>query len=392
MSLVTLASQLVERSKTQLYEAGLAVATALGLSVTSWAPGDPTRSLYHFLADVVRDLEVNVAGYVASGFLDHATGDWLTLLAKQVYNVDRVEATYASTTVTLTNTSGGLYVLAAGDVTAQSSTSGKTYRNTSGGTLAASDGITPTTLALDFIADEPGSDSSASATEIDTLVTTLLGVTCSNATGALGLDEEDNASLRDRCRAKLGTLSPNGPADAYSFVVRSSELTGVTDITRARVVGDSATGDVTVYVAGANGPVAGASVTAAQDAVEEWATPLTITPTVSNASGVTVNVIYELWMYASVGETQATIKAAISAALTAMFAARPIGGDIIAPAATGKLYHSLIVSTIKEVYPDHTFRVSVTSPAADTSLTIDAVAVLDHDTSTDAVINLEVDP
>lgn len=378
----TLASLLVSETKAQIYTRGLAVADAIGLNTSSWVAGDPTRSLYHFLADALSRLESMVAGFVGSGFLDYAEGDWLTLLAEQFYGVTRVEATYASTTVTLTNAGGAVFVLEVGDVVLKSTSSGKTYTVTAlpiGDTLAAGG-----TLDVEVTADEPGSDSSALATEINALVTTMLGVTCSNATAAVGLDEEEDESLRDRCRAKLGMLSPNGPSDAYNYVVKASDLTGVTDITRARTVGDSATGDVTVYIAAADGAAAVASVTAAQTAVEAWAAPICVTPTVVNATEVTIPVTYQVWLYTSVGEETTTIEAAIATALEEMFAARPIGGDVIS--GTGKLYQSLIVSTIKGVYPAHTFRVSVSAPAGDTTLAISEVAVLGTVTPTVTLI------
>jgi len=382
--MASLASLLLTETKAAIYARGLGVATALGLNVTSWSPGDPTRSLYHFVSEILEALEINVAGYMSSGFLDYAQGVWLTLLAEQVYNVTRVEATYASTSVTLTNSGGGVYVIAPGDVVVRNSFSGKTYTNTTGGTLAGLSALT-----LDFTADEAGAGSTSSATEIDELVTAYLGVTCSNATAAVGLDEEDDASLRDRCRAKLGTLSATGPRDAYDFVVRSSELTGVTNITKSRTVADSTTGDVTVYVAGASGAVGAGSVAAAQAAVEQWAAPLCITPTVVSCSNLVFPVTYQAWIYSSVGETTATIETKIEAKLEELFAARPIGGDIISPATTGYLYQSLITAAIRSAYPDHTFRVVVSSPAADTGLLIGECAVLGTVTPT---ITLEVDP
>lgn len=378
----TLASLLVQETKTQIYTRGLALAETIGLNVTSWVVGDPTRSLYHFLSDALSRLETMVAGFIGSGFLDYATDDWLTLLAQQFYDVERVEATYATSTITLTNGGGGVFTIAAGDAVAKNSSTGKTFTSTSGGTLSAS-----STLDIDVTADEAGSDSSSVANEIDALVTTMLGVTVTASTTAIGVDEESDESLRDRCRAKLAALSPNGPRDAYNFVVRSSELTGVTDITRARTVTDAAT--VIVYVAGASGAVAGASVTAAQAAIDEWATPNCITATVTNVSNVTVAVTYTVWIYESVGADSADIEEAIEDALGDMFAARPIGGDIISPATTGKLYQSLIVSTIKEVFPDHIFRVTVSDPTGDTSLAINQVAVLGAVTAT---INIEEDP
>lgn len=382
----TLASLLTVETAAQIYARGLAVATGLGLAVTSWVVGDPTRSLYHYLAEVLETLEINVAGYVASGFLDYATKDWLTVLAKQVFGVDRVEATFATTGVTLTNGGGGLYTIAVGDVTVKASGTGKTYTNTSGGTLASGPA---TTLTLDFAADEAGASSSAGAGTIDTMVTTMLGVTCSNALAAVGLDAEEDEALKDRCRAKLGMLSPNGPRDAYDFVVRSSALTGVSEITRSRTIADSLTGNVTTYLAGASGPVSGAAVTAAQAAIEKWAAPLCITPTATNSSSVSVAVTYELWLYDSVGETGATILATVLSSLQAMFRTRPIGGDIANNTPPGKLWKSLIESTIREAYPNHAFRVSVPVPAGDTTLAINEVAALGVVTGT---IHLEAAP
>ena len=106
--MATLTDMLTTETKAAIYARGLAVAQALGLNVTSWVAGDPTRSLYHFLSNILETLEIQVAGYVSSGFLDYATGNWLTLLAEQLYGVTRTEATYASTTVRLTNGGGGL--------------------------------------------------------------------------------------------------------------------------------------------------------------------------------------------------------------------------------------------------------------------------------------------
>jgi uncharacterized phage protein gp47/JayE len=369
-SLTTLAALLVQETKAQIYTRGLAVATSLGLPTTSWVAGDPTRSLYYFLAEVLSALEVNVAGFVASGFLDYATGDWLTLLADQTFNVQRIDATFAETPVTLTNTAGGLYVITPGDVTVKSSTSGKTYTNASGGTLASGSGHT---LTLDFVADESGAASSAIAGAIDTLVTGLPGVTCSNATAAVGIDEESDANLRARCRAKLGALSPNGPRDAYDYVVRTPSLAGTSAINRSRTIADGATGHVTTYVAGPSGAVGGSDVDAAQAAVENWAAPLCVTPTVVNCTALPVDITYEVWLYASVGATDAAIKTQHATDLAAMFAARPIGGDIIAPATTGALYVSLIAATLRASYPDQTFRVAVTLPTGDVALAINQV-------------------
>ena len=381
---VSIASLILEETKAALYDFAIGVADAVGLPVTAWQAGDPTRSLYHILAEKLEALEANVAGYVRSAFLDHATGDWLKINAEQVYGVTVADATYASTNVVLTNTSTNSYTFDPGDLTLKSTTNGKTYHNTTGGTLAPSGG----TLTIAVEADEAGSGSTAGATEINTLVTAYDGVTCSNPTAAVGIDEQDESVTKQDCRDMQDALSPDGARGAYSHFARNPDYGGTSAITRTRVYGDSTTGVVTMYLAGPSGGSSAADVALAQEAVVEWCLPLCITPVLAAASNVTVAVTYELWIYKSVNKTATEIRTAVSTALATMFAARPIGGDIIAPATTGKLYQSLIAKTVLDTFAQG-FRVSVTTPSGDTSLTNAQVAVLGTVTGT---INLVDDP
>ena len=372
MALLSLATLIVKETKSAIYQKAIDIAILLDLPVTSWQPGDPTRSLYHHLSEVMETVECAISEYIESGFLDFAEDEWLIILADQVYGVTAVAATFATTTVTLSNASGALYTIDAGDLTFKNTSTGKTYHNTDGGTLAVGPG---TTLDLAVEADEAGSDSSAGATEIGDLVTTLLGVTVSNATAAVGVDEEEDEALRTRCRDKLGALSPNGPRDAYTFVALSPDLTGTTNITRARSVADSTTGEVTVYLAGPSGAVAEVDRALVETALLEFATPLTITLTTLSATNVVVPVTYTLHVYTRVGKTDAEAKAEILTALTDMFAVRSIGGDVIT-VPPGALFLTLIEKTILDVYPVDAFSVTVSVPTGDTSLTIGQVAAL----------------
>lgn len=371
----SLTTLVVQRGKEALYNIGIQVATALSLPVTSWSPGDPTRSLYWYLAEVLDVLEQIVVEFVRSGFLDYAEGDdneWLILLAEQVFGVTAVAATFATSTVTLTNNGGGLYVIEeAGQLTFRNSSTGKTYKNTSTGTLNPGPG---TTLTLDVTADEAGSDSSASANEIDELVTTLLEIEVTASTAATGFDAETAASIRDRCRDKLGSLSPNGPPDAYSYVVRTPELVGTSGITRVRTDADGF-GNVDVTVAGPSGAVSAADLALAQAAIVRYAAPLGVNANARNSTNVPIAITYQLWLYEDVSADEDTVEDTVEAALAAMFAVRPIGGDVISPA-TGRLYHSMIESTIRSVYPAHAFRVDVSTPAGNTDLTLTQVATL----------------
>jgi hypothetical protein len=382
---LSLAELLNLKSEAEIYDQALSIASTVGLPVTSWSPGDPTRSLFYLEAAVLAALEVVVVGYIQSGFLDYAAlpnpdgsaNPWLNVLAQQVFGVEVPGATFATSTLTLVNTGGGIYVMGAGDVSFKNSTTGATYTNTapfnlSGVGTYAAVALVPVTADGPF----PGSLGNAGAGEIDTIVSGLNGVTCTNPIAATGVDAQAPQTTVNQCRDKLGSLSPNGPAAAYSYVARNSALTGVTTVTDARTYADSTTGDVTVYVRSASGTVSGGDVTSVQNAIAQWATPLCITPTVLSATAVSVNVTYTLWVYQSSGATQTAIEAAVLLALENFFSARPIGGDVIPPATTGSLYVSMLAAEIGAIYPKDTFRVTVSAPGADVALTNGQVPVL----------------
>lgn len=266
---------------------GLEIARVLGLDVTSWRAGDPTRADFKFLAEVIANYDEQTVEFIKAGFLSSAEGDWLTVLAYEVFGVERTEATYATPTVTLTNTGGGYYDIdKVGRLRVKCSATGKTYHNTSLGTLSAG-----ATVTFDLEADEAGSDSSVAADDIDEIVTTMLNVEIDGSTAAVAADEQSDDDLRTQCASTLGALSPNGPPDAYEYVARNSDLTGVADVTRARTVdADTDDGEAITYLAGGAGPVAGASVTAVQNAFELYATPIGFHCTATNCTAHVVNV------------------------------------------------------------------------------------------------------
>jgi len=382
---ISLASLLLSETRAAIYNYALGIATGIGLPVTSWQVGDPTRSLYHVLSAKLEAFESNVSGYIKSGFLDHATGVWLKVLAEQVYGVAVPPATYAETTVVLTNASTNLYIIDAGDLTFASSVTGKTYRNTTGGTLAVGPA---TTLSVTVVADEAGSASSAGAAEITRLVTALDGVTCTNATAAVGIDEQDESVTIQQCKDMQDATSPDGARGAYAYFARNPDYGGTSAITRVRTYGDSTMGVVTIYFAGPSGGSSAADVALAQLAIVTWCLPLCITLVAAAATNVTIAVTYELWLYKSCNKTVAEVRTAVSTALGVLFSARPIGGDVVAPATTGKIYQSDILATIVKAIPEG-FRASVTVPSGDTALTNGQVAVLGTVTGT---IHLEDDP
>jgi hypothetical protein len=349
----------------QFLESGLAVARVLGLPVTSWRTGDPTRATFKFLAEALAEREGISVEFVKAGFLHEASGDWKTVVAKQVYGIDRVLATYATSTVVLTNSGGGYYSKAAGEVTVRSAVSGKTYRSTNAIVL---NGL-GSTASLEVTANESGTDSNALVDEIDEIVTTMLGVAVTSSTAAVAVDEQSDDELEIQCLATLGALSPDGPPDAYEYVVRNHDLTGEILITRAASTYDSSTGDVTVYVAGTAGAVPGASVTLAQSAVEQWATPLCLTPTVVNSTASTQAVTATVTGDGVPAGLQTSVANAYATALQALRISTTERPTILSRSSIIALIHSLAVAG-----GGSNISVSLTVPATDQTIAAGRVA------------------
>jgi len=304
---------------TRLLSIGIELAAALGLNTTSWVVDSPERVLFKFLANALAERDSVAAEFAKAAFLRSATGSWKTLVAQDVYGVTREAATYATPTVTFANGGGAVYAKAAGEVIVKASSTGVTFRSTAAMSLASGPG-TSATVAL--IADEPGSAGSVGVDDIDTIVSTMLEVTITSSTAAVGIDEQSDASLESECLDTLGSVSVDGPPDAYNAVCLNSALTGTTAITRAVTSEDADDGTVTVWIAGASGAVSGAVVTLAKDAVETWATPAGFTPTVVSATAVPQTIAYTV----SGTDIPASASADIEALVAAYLADVTIGG------------------------------------------------------------------
>jgi hypothetical protein len=255
-----------------------------------------------------------------------------------VYGVEARATTASTPTVTLANAGGGLFTFDAGDVSVKASGSGAEFHTTSGGTLGPGGSLT-----LDLIAEVAGSDGTVATDEIDTLITTFPGVSIASSTDSVGFDAQTPAEIKTDCADTLGALSPDGPADALEYVVRQKKFTGVETITRSRATEDDDTGRSTVYVAGPSGAVDGASVIAAQAAIETWASPLCFRGTATNATEVTIPVTAVLHG----DDLPADYVAQSTSALQTLFAAFPIADD-----SGGEVPTSEIIGTLTDLLRD----------------------------------------
>lgn len=326
-------------------------AKVLGLPTDSWAENGITRTtiaLFAKLYSTATDLIAVVAG---SGFLDTASGDWLTLLAKSVYGVDRIEASYASgvQALTLTNGGGGLYTFAVGDVVAVNTATGATYRNTSGGTLSPGAGQT---LKLDIQAEVGGSTGNAGVGEIDDLVTKFLGVTCANTIALAAADAESDENLRTRCRDSVALKSPGGTRKAYEYVARSAvDASGNSlGVTRVQVMPAPGDGTVVIYVAKDTGAIGSTALAIVQADFDDKVTPYGFAATATDATNHTITAPCSIWIPTSLGMSDADAKKAVDDALKAYVNTIPIGGTVLPPA-TGKVYWRALLGVIERAIP-----------------------------------------
>lgn len=365
MTTIDVDSLIEDTDEDTYFALGLDIARALDLDVDSWRTGDPTRSDYKFIAEALARKDPVVSAYIRSAFLSKAAGDWLKVVALELFGVEVPEAQHATPTITVINSGGGFYPLVAGEMVFKCTATGKTYHSTSGPIVSGieTDSLSGgQTAVFNLEADDAGSDSTVSANEIDEILTTKLGVVIVSSTAGVGADAPTDPEIRILCTDTLGALSPNGPADAYAYVCKNPKLTGVTEITRAEASGDSTTGLVTVYVASASGPVTSPSVAAAQLAVLQWATPLCISPTVASAAAHVVPISMQV-----LGDNLPTdFGTRITAKLGALFALLKIGGTV---------YRSALIAAAHLAVPEIRSVVLLT-PAADVSLLVSEVPTL----------------
>lgn len=319
---------LAKQTKDEILTATLQVAELIGLPVTSWRVGDPTRTQFRALATKLAEVDAIRVEHAKASFItgpvgERAQGAWLTLRSLDVYNVPREEATYSTPTLTLNNAGGGLYVLEPRGLTVLSSVTGASFTN------QATVTINPlaTGVSVLLIAEAAGSAGSIGAGQINTIVSpALTGVTIASNTASTASDAQSDEGLIAQDLASLGALSPNGPADAYEYVAGNSALTGVVGVTRRLSSGDTATGAVTVYVATTTAAISAPNVALISAAIDTWAQPLCTNATVVSGTPQTINV--------TLTGVPIAAQSVVNAALDTLFASIDFGGLVARDAIT----------------------------------------------------------
>ena len=343
-------------------------------------PGEPIPDILDTFVGWAVDQVINpvIIPALRAQFLDYASGDDLTLRAANDENRPRIEQIAGTQTVTLENQGsfsgtiavGAIRIAATGAVIPASA--GKTYTNTTTGTLAAYVSGPYPTVSLTFEADVAGSSSNAMTGDFTTHTAPLnkgpIGVFVQSVAGPFqGSDEEQDSNLILRIKAKPAELSPAPPRLAYLAIaldpVGSLTRRNITPpstwgpaapaITRCRVV-TPGNAEVDVYLASASGPAAGDSSTPDTDVYKAWlAMTLILVPfgvatftcQAATAHAVSVGtVVLTVDQDANVSQPEAVATA--TTALNAYFANLPIGGNVTTAGGQGYVFADEVISAL----------------------------------------------
>jgi len=341
------------RASDQILSSLIAILQTKGFAATDWEPGSVQRTILEALAVGLADLEALRLEITKGGYLELATGDWLDLVAQNMYGITRNPATFARHTVRLTAQAGfGPYTIQPGQLWA-STASGLRFNNTQGGTLAQGG-----TLDIEFVAESPGAAYNVAPGTITVLNTPLPGVSIANLSiVAAGVDRETDDDLRLRCRLRWASLGTGATADAYRFWAFSADPT----ITKVRVLDQNPRGQGTVDVIVWGEGGLGAGAVAAANTYIQQRKPLTADVQVYAATPTNITVTATITLRA--GFLAAT-QAEVTARLSDLQRSLPIGGT---------LYRSALIEALFGAY---VINVNLTAPSSDTTLTTAQVAVL----------------
>lgn len=345
------------RTADQVLASLLATLAAQGFPTTAWQSGSVPRTLLYVFSVAVAALYVLVGEIGAAALLDYATGQWLTLHAASRYDVTRAASTFATHTLTLNNATGaGPYTLAPGQLLMQSS-GGVRFRSTNTANVVVP--LSGSSGTITVMAETAGTAGNATPAVIVSPANAGMGSTY-GAVATNGAEEESDASLRARCKAKWSTLGRGATLDAYVYLATTSSATTVT---RAKAVTGGGNGTVYVYVAQTSAAASGGQVATVQ-AYINVRKPFTDSVTVYPAQAIPVDVTATVTFESATYNTSAA-RAAIEAALHAALDARPIGEDVD----LGAIYAAIRGAAAGVLDVD------ISAPAGDTTIGDDSVSL-----------------
>jgi hypothetical protein len=347
--MIAVSDLIVSATADEIFEQFLSNLETLKIPARTWREGGVARSILRVVAIAYAGFSAFIAAFIRSGFLETSDESWLTLLARYVYGVERIAATFATGEATFTNSGGAIYNFAAREVSIIRTVSGVTYAYTNVDAFTLNPGDV---LTIDVIAIVSGASSSAPSNTLTTLETVLPGVTVNNAAAVVGTDEQADADLRQLCLDRLASLSPAGARGAYSYAVRSAKrLDGSpVNLNRVAISASSSTGIVSIYVAAPSGAPDPADITAARENCET-VRPDSVTVNLAAATSVAFTRTIIVWAKRTPGLDAAGLSDLVGAKLVELQRTYPIGGLKKPPSTQGYLYADGVAGAVQAAHP-----------------------------------------
>lgn len=320
-----------------------------GVPSDTWRVGGPMRTLTRIIAASLVAMWTVTIAMISGGFLETASGNWLSFLAYYVYGVVRVAATQAQGTITLVNAGGGVFDANPGALILSFTFSGVTKTYTNVNTIHLGAGVT--LPGVQIIAQESGSASTVASGTVLSFGTPWPQVTATTTSDIVGLDAQSDDDLKAMCMARLGALSLLGPRDAYAYAIRSANDNGVpVNINRRSITRASSTGTVGVVVASPSGAPSPGDLTAIEANIEKIARPDTVTVNTSGATVIASAQTITVWAVQTAGLDAPSLTTMVQDAVTALVSQYPIGGLTKPPSIAGFLYATDMVGAVKDAH------------------------------------------
>nr|PZN59899.1 MAG: hypothetical protein DIU58_17130 [Sphaerobacter thermophilus] len=334
-----------------------------GFETTGWQNGRIQKTLVMLLGVLAADLSEVVKALAEFGFNDYASGDPLDEFSWSRYRNRKARAIPTVGPMRLTSTASIPYTIEPGQLLAATA-SGVTFRNVTGGTLAAGG-----TLQLTWQAVLAGSSSNVGKHTVDRLLTPLAGVTVANDEGdpwytVAGTDDESDASIQRRNATKWSRLTVELVAESYENIVREAGARKV----KVHDENPRGPGTIDIYCAGESSPLVTAEMEAIQLALSQAAfqtdpnwppapdsRAAAVSPT-PQPLGITAT------LYHDPSVSGAAVVAAAEGALEDFLARTPIGGWSYASGLQNVIVPEDIVDILQDIEGVET--VILTSPSA----------------------------
>ena len=359
---LTVTELLTPKTRDQIADDIFAALTAEGFPVTAWQSGSIPRTLVLVFAAVLALLWGLVAQVAGAAFLDTATGAWLTLHAASRFQLTRIAATFARHSITLNNSTANPRTITPGQLLMVTA-SGVRYRstNTSNVTVPATGSVSITVQC-----ETSGIGGNTAPTTITTPAYAGLTFTYGSLT-TRARDEETDAQLRVRCRARWATRASGATRDYYAFHILSALMPDGTSagVTRIGWIAPPGDGSCEIIVAGADGPLSSPQLAAVSDyvtsdAVRGYLDSITITNAV--AETVTPNGDF----YVTAGNNTLANRTRAVNALVARAASQAIGQKLDVGAVYAAIYSAQGVTDV-----------TLSAPTGDTTVTARKVITID---------------